>query len=239
MKFFGKYSGFVLLLFLFVIGCGPKAPGDREKVVAPEPSQAPVVQPMPVETPSVVSSLTPLESIKDLDLKIESYKTGSQLTDLELEANRKLKQDIIRGTFDIYELCKLALDAHWSAISEKEQNNFSALMTSLLEKKAILSKEQVKGGGKPYKIVYKSEEYLDPQKKQASVLTKLFVPSEKIDLDIRYKLIQQGKGWKIYDVIVDDASLVENYKFQFDTIIKKYGYPELVSRMQKKLKEME
>jgi ABC-type transporter MlaC component len=39
-------------------------------------------------------------------------------------------------------------------------------------------------------------------------------------------------------VIVDDASLVDNYRYQFDSIITKNGYPELVNRMQKKLAEL-
>jgi phospholipid transport system substrate-binding protein len=43
----------------------------------------------------------------------------------------------------------------------------------------------------------------------------------------------------VYDVIVDDASLVDNYRYQFDTIITKSGYPELVQRMKKKLTELQ
>ena len=112
-------------------------------------------------------------------------------------------------------------------------------MTALLERKAIFSKEQIKGDSKPYKINYKGEKFLDEQKKNATVTTELNVPSEKINLGIKYNLTSTPTGWRIYDVIVDDASLVENYKFQFDTIIKKNGFNDLKDRMVKKLKEME
>ncbi len=183
--------------------------------------------------------LGPLDSIKELDDKVSTYKSGSNLTPEDSAANTKLKEDIIRGTFDISELSRIALDVHWNEISEKERSYFSSLMTTLLEKKAILSKEQVKSDNKPYHIAYKKEEMVGPDKKSALVFTILTVPSEKVSLNINYKLILTPTGWHIFDVIVDDASLVENYKFQFDTIIRKYGYPELVSRMEQKLKEME
>ncbi len=112
-------------------------------------------------------------------------------------------------------------------------------MTSLLEKKAILSKEQVKGGERNYNIAYGKEEFINPEKTNASVATNLTVPSEKVNLAINYKLAKTDKGWQIFDVIVDNASLVENYRFQFHTIIEKSGFPDLVSRMETKLKEME
>jgi phospholipid transport system substrate-binding protein len=191
------------------------------------------------KSPLVINNLGPLESIKDLDRRIEAYKSGSALTKEDIEFNKKLKEEIIQGTFDLYELCRLALDIHWNSIDETQRKYFSDLMTRLLERKAIFSKEQVKSPGKPYKVNYLKEEYLDATKNTSLVKTKVVVPTEKVDLNINYKLIKNSRGWNIFDVIVDEASLVENYKFQFDTIIKKYGYQELVSRMEKKLKEME
>ncbi|EKD41708.1 MAG: hypothetical protein ACD_73C00568G0002 [uncultured bacterium] len=188
---------------------------------------------------TVVNKLGPMDSIKDLDRQIDGYKSGSNLSAEDVESNRKLKEDIIRGTFDLYELCRLALDIHWNEIDDAKKKYFVDLMTRLLERKAIFSKEQVKGTDKPYKVSYLKESYLNNEKTSSLVNTKVVVPSEKVDLNISYKLIMGPNGWHIFDVLVDEASLVENYKFQFDTIIKKYGYQELIDRMEKKLKEME
>ena len=46
------------------------------------------------------------------------------------------------------------------------------------------------------------------------------------------------KEWRIYDVIVDDASLLDNYRYQFDAIIRKGGYADLIRRMESKLKSL-
>jgi phospholipid transport system substrate-binding protein len=107
-----------------------------------------------------------------------------------------------------------------------------------LERKAILSKEQSKTKGQKYYVKYQGETYLDPQKTRARVRTQANVPKEQVSVSIDYKLVKAGNQWKIFDVIVDDASLVDNYKYQFNSIITKHGYPELVSRINKKLTEL-
>lgn len=223
--------GVILAVALFGAG------SCKRKEEVPKVPPPPVVA--PVEPSKPVKALSPMESIKELDQKVEGYKTGPKLTPNEVEHNRRLKEEIIRGTFNIYELCRLALAVHWDPLSQTERDNFVSLMTSLLERKAIFSKEQVKGEEKPYRIVYQEEKFTDPGSKRALVTTTLTVPSKKIDLNINYHLVKGERGWSIYDVIVDDASLVENYKFQFDTIIRKNGISDLVSRMEKKLKEMD
>ncbi len=180
---------------------------------------------------------TPIREIQDIEVKMDAYKTGANLSAEERAANAKIKRDILTGTFDLRELCKLALDKHWGEISAAEQGNFVSLMTDLLETKAIFSKEQTKTRGKAYTVQYLGDTYLN-DKTRAKTRTKVVVPKENVKVDIEYKLKKDSTGWKIYDVVVDDASLVDNYRYQFDSIISKNGYPELVRRMQNKLKEM-
>lgn len=179
--------------------------------------------------------LSPMESIKYLDKQLEEYHLGKDLSDQKIKENESLKKKIIKGTFDIRELCRLALAKHWQEISATEQDHFVGLMTTLLEKKAIFSKEQLKGENKYYKINYQKETFDDKDKTRSVVRTKMIIPKEKMDLDITYKLVKSNDAWKIFDVMVDDASLLTNYRVQFDRIIKKNGFKDLVSRMEKKL----
>jgi phospholipid transport system substrate-binding protein len=48
-------------------------------------------------------------------------------------------------------------------------------------------------------------------------------------LDFRLK--NQSGEWRVYDVVIDDASLVRNYRAQFDRIIRDYSYAGLVDAM--------
>lgn len=187
---------------------------------------------------------TPSRAIQDLDDMLDDFivrPKGENLTEKEEKHNADLKRRIIHGTFDIRELARLSLGRHWGQRSSGEQDEFVQLLTDLLEEKALFSKEQSaarsKSGGK-YFVIYRGHRYDDEKKARAFVRTKVVVPSENIDITLNYRLKKKGDEWKIYDVVVDEASLVNNYKYQFNSIITKHGYPDLVQRMSKKLDEI-
>jgi len=206
----------------------------RSTETAPGPSKEGGVSRPPQEA----SAGSPTRAIQDLEAKTENYQTGSDISAEQRAKNAQIKREVITGTFDIRELSRLSLDKHWGQRSAAEQNQFVSLMTQLLEKKAVLSKEQSKAKGQKYSVKYTSESFLDPQKTRARVRAQVNVPKERVSVSIDYKLVKLGNQWKIFDVIVDDASLVDNYKYQFNSIITKHGYPELVSRINKKLNEI-
>ena len=224
------------LLFCLVFSLSAFA-GPKDTTLKRGSESAPSSEKGP-STPSSAAAGSPTRAIQDLESKTQDYRTGSNLSAEDKAKNAQIKHEVITGTFDIRELCRLSLDNHWGERSAAEQNQFVNLMTQLLERKAVLSKEQSKTRGQNYYVNYNGESYLDPQKTRARVRTQAHVPKESVNVSIDYKLVKQGSQWKIFDVIVDDASLVDNYKYQFHSIITKHGYPELVSRINKKLSEM-
>lgn len=184
---------------------------------------------------------TPTRAIQDLDEKLDDYKTGPNLSEEDKAYNINLKKDILHGTFDVEELSRLSLYYNWFYRTWRERQEFVDLMTDLLENKAILSKEQGQKKAKTnkvYNVTYSGDKFLNKQKSRALSKSKVYVKSEDITVSLDYKLRKKGNEWKIYDVIMDGASLVDNYRYQFDRIIKKHGYPELVRRMTKKLKDI-
>lgn len=192
-------------------------------------------QPKVLDPKEIVS---PIQSIKDLDKTVEQYHAGKNLTAEQIAENKKLKFQIIRGTFDIRELCRLSLAEHWHELKAGEQDEFVKLMTELLETKAIFSKEQLHGDDKLYHINYSQEVFDDPEKTKSTVKTEMVIPKENLHFEIVYKMLLTPYGWKIYDVVVDDASLLTNYRFQFDRIIKENGFADLIQRMRDKLTKM-
>lgn len=185
---------------------------------------------------------TPTRAIQDLDAKLDDFKVrvgGKPLSPEDREFNRKLKQNIIHGTFDIAELAKLSLGKHWEPRTPKERDEFIKLLTDLLEERALFAKEQSaaksKSGGK-YFVAYKGSK--DIGKDRAFVMTRVTVPSENITINLNYKMKKKDNEWMIYDIIVDEASLVDNYRYQFNSIITKHGYPDLVGRMSSKLDQI-
>lgn len=184
---------------------------------------------------------SPTRAIQDLDDMLDAYVLRPKTAE-ERRFNADLKKKILHGTFDIRELSRVALDKHWKDLKESQREGFVDLLTRLLERKAIFSKEQgsQKSGSKNvYSVVYEGDRLLDGKKVRSLVLTSVRIPSENLKIGLNYKMTSVGGIWKIYDVIVDDASLADNYKYQFDRIISQHGYDDLVHRMESKLKELE
>jgi len=188
---------------------------------------------------------TPTRAVQDVDEMLDDFivkKKGKNLTPEEEEFNRKLKRRVINGTFDLQELSMLSLSpTHWPKKTLVERADFVQTLTDLLEEKALFSKEQSaaksKTGGKYY-VTYRGEKFMNKAKTRAFVRTRVMVPSENVSITLNYKLKKKGNEWKVYDIIVDEASLVDNYRYQFNSIIEKHGYPDLVRRMKKKLNEL-
>ena len=53
-------------------------------------------------------------------------------------------------------------------------------------------------------------------------------------IEVEYKLRRSGDEWKVYDVVIDDVSVISNYQSQFRRILQKASLQELIKRLQGK-----
>jgi phospholipid transport system substrate-binding protein len=54
------------------------------------------------------------------------------------------------------------------------------------------------------------------------------------DFEIDYKLLLNGGGWKVYDVVIEGISLVGNYRQQFGSILNNETFESLLQRLREK-----
>ena len=66
----------------------------------------------------------------------------------------------------------------------------------------------------------------------ATVRTRLTTKSGS-QLDVDYRMQPRGSSgrWLVYDVIIEGVSLVDNYRNQFNSVIQRSSYQELVRRL--------
>jgi phospholipid transport system substrate-binding protein len=138
-----------------------------------------------------------------------------------------LLQELISARFDFQEMAKRSLGAQWRRRTPEEQRQFVFLFRDLLEK-AYLGRIQSYSNER---LVYINEKIDDPYAEVASAI----VTNTNEEFSIRYRLLRAGEQWKIYDVVVEDISLVNNYRAQFNRILSQSSYEELVRRMESKL----
>jgi phospholipid transport system substrate-binding protein len=53
---------------------------------------------------------------------------------------------------------------------------------------------------------------------------------------VDYKLYLSPAGWRVYDIIVEDISLVNNYRSQFDRVLNKKSFDALLQDLREKKK---
>ena len=154
------------------------------------------------------------------------------LKDPKLQSQDKKRERIERlrealnPIFDYEEMAKRALGTHWRRRTPAEQEEFVKLFRDFLER-IYSDKVDLYGGEK----VRFGRELID--KDFAQVESTIIKPKGE-ELAVIYKLRQLNGQWKVYDAVVENISIVNNYRSQFDRIISSSSYEELVKRLQEK-----
>jgi phospholipid transport system substrate-binding protein len=175
---------------------------------------------------AVVAS--PTAQIKATVDQVIAVLSDPKLKGANREAERQeLLQKLIYSRFDFREMAKRSLGAEWRRRTPDEQRQFVGLFRDLLEKAYLARIESYSGE----RFVYIDEKIDQPYAEVASAI----VTNANEEFSIRYRLLRNGERWKIYDVVVEDISLVNNYRAQFNRILSRSSYEDLVLRMKSKL----
>jgi len=147
----------------------------------------------------------------------------------KIHERHRLLRDTILPQFDFKEMSRRSLGSSWSRLTRKQQDEFVGVFTDLLEKAYLGRIESYNNE----RFIYINEAIDEPY---AEVRSKI-VTSKGEEFSINYRLKRKDGMWKIYDVVVEDISLVNNYRSQFDRILSKTSYDELIRRMKEKLSD--
>jgi phospholipid transport system substrate-binding protein len=143
----------------------------------------------------------------------------------QAEKRRHEIEEIIKHRVDYEEMAKRALGAPWPTLSHQDQHEFVGLFVQLL-------RDTFAG-----RITEHSDEqvvFLGELRKDAFAVVKAQMKGRKIDTPIDFRLYHRANEWWVYDVVIDGASIVSNYRSQFTSIIRDVSYVGLVRKMEQK-----
>jgi phospholipid transport system substrate-binding protein len=141
------------------------------------------------------------------------------------EERRKRLEQVVGNRFDYQEMSRRALGAPWNTLSDKDKQEFVGLFQTLLTSSYADKVETYSGEG----VQYLNER---TEKDFAEVRTKVLTGKTEIPLD--YRLLNKGTDWRVYDVVVDGVSLVNNYRGQFSKILRASTFADLLDQLRKK-----
>jgi phospholipid transport system substrate-binding protein len=141
------------------------------------------------------------------------------------EERRKLLEQTIAQRFNFAEMAKRSLGAEWAKRTPEEQKEFAANFQTLLSNTYIGRIEAYSGEKVQYKKELNDGEYAEVQ---------THVDTGKDVIDINYRLQKNSEDWRVYDVVVEGTSLVQNYREQFKRILNKNSFAELSKMLRDK-----
>jgi len=149
---------------------------------------------------------------------------------LKGESMKKLRQDRIRGIsekmFDFTELSRRTLAQNWKVFNDRQKKDFVELYKTVLES-AYIDKIM---DYSDEKVVFQKEFALSSKTSEVETV----VLTRKTDIPINYRVIRTDDGWRVYDVVVEGVSLVNNYRSQFREILINKTPDDLLEVLRKK-----
>ncbi|HYS92449.1 MAG TPA: ABC transporter substrate-binding protein [Candidatus Acidoferrales bacterium] len=149
---------------------------------------------------------------------------------LSLPEKRATVRKIASEVFDTMETAQRVLGQHWQQRTSAEREDFAKLFANLLEQ-TYISRIDEYGGER---LTYTSEQ-VDGER---AVVRARIVTAKGTEVPVESRLLHKGDRWLIYDILIENLSLISNYRSQFDRVIRTSGYPELVKRLQARVEAL-
>jgi phospholipid transport system substrate-binding protein len=150
---------------------------------------------------------------------------------LKGEAGIKVKEQRVEAAadklFDYVELSRRTLGLNWNKFSQEQRKEFVALFRTILkdayvDKITAYTNQQVNF----IREVPLSETTVEVQ---SAIVSKSGVTP------IYYRVIKKENEWKVYDVVIEGVSLINNYRTQFREILGNNTQEVLLETLRKKV----
>ena len=138
---------------------------------------------------------------------------------------------LVREAFDARQAAARALGDEWQARTPAERDEFDRLYADVVESGylgGVGSRARVHGDG--IHVDFESETVHGPH---ATVATTLETRGNGA-MPVEYRMRRRDGGWVIVDVVVEGLSLADNYRAQFQRVMRNGTYGELLARLREK-----
>jgi phospholipid transport system substrate-binding protein len=165
-------------------------------------------------------------------IKVSTDRAIQILKDPQLQAKEKKKEriqrlkEIANPLFDFEEMARRSLGSHWRRRSPQEQKEFVKLFRDFVEKTYSNNVDLYAG-----ERIVMGKENIDNDYAQVD---SSFVNPKGEEFSVVFRRRHTEGKWKVYDAVVENISIVNNYRSQFDRVISKSSFEELIRLLKEK-----
>lgn len=145
----------------------------------------------------------------------------------ETKELRSKLEKVIFPLFDFAEMARRSLGPSWRQASDSEKEEYVKLFTELISR-TYYNRVIDNIGDSKIEIVKSAV-------RSKKALVKTSVSSKGDDFFVIYRMRNKNETWKIYDVIIENVSMVSNYRSEFGEIVRREKMAGLISKLRKKL----
>ncbi len=176
------------------------------------------------ETLPLVFAGEPLEQLRQTTDQVLAILSDPTLKSPDKAKERREKiLKTVEERFDWEEMARRSLARHWGQRTPEERQEFIQLFKDLLQR-VYMDKVE---GYSWNKILYEGEQ-IDGD--YAAVRVKIYTAKDQT-IQVEYRTRKKGNLWLVYDFLVEGVGVISNYRTQFNEVIVKSSYQELVKRL--------
>lgn len=175
-----------------------------------------------------IMGATPESSVQETTKKIMDILADPALMPPEMAGERKKRiREAVHERFDWKEMSRRALGRHWRKMTKQEKEAFTAVFARLLE------------GAYMQKVANYSGEKVNYENERVDgdygAVTAKIITSKNEEISVEYRVKKKTDNWLVYDISIEGVSLVNNYRTQFNNILRKSSFSDLMKRLDEKV----
>ena len=146
---------------------------------------------------------------------------------------REIAEQKVLPHFDFRTMTQLAVGKHWREATPAQQKALEDAFRSLLVNTYTTSLNVTASGKESIDV-----KPVDPKNATDVVVQTVVRSPGRQPVAVDYRMAKGPNGWKVFDVVVENLSLVTNYRGSFASEIQRSGIDGLVRVLENKNREL-
>ncbi len=178
--------------------------------------------------------------IGDVLQTFQNY-SGADLQE-NAEKRKAFKEELSSLARDVFAyriMVRMSLGRYWADFSEEQQDKMVDLFVRVIEDnyfgKLVESMDQVESYSKDMIRITGETAFSSRKAEVRSV-----IQYQDKEIPVNYRMLSRSEqGWQVYDIHVEDVSLISNYRSQFQDLLNRKSPQEVIETMQRKVEKDE
>ncbi len=173
-----------------------------------------------------VAAISPMQYVQTT---IDGILAALRDKNLDRDSRREKILDYINDSFDFRSMSQRTLATNWRKASDAEQDAFVDRFAKLIQSTYM---------GRLEAYTDEKIKYTKERIKGDKAIINTHIVTSSVEIPINYKMKQDGDRWRVYDVIIEEVSLISSYRSSYQSLIDKEGFKGLLAAMDDKINEL-